>query len=1329
MKIKGMAKIIPLLVVISLVFSLIAGVITITPQAGASPGTKLLVTITPLEDGDIITPGGPFDVTATIKNTGGEDASNVVVTLTLNGYASLPAGDTGVRTFASIGDGEVEEVTWSNITCDTNGDVIITVTASAFNAPEASATVTIHQNSLVVNIERPVTSTIIAVGSTFYVNAVITNVSPEPMEGAQATITITGNASLHPDEGETKDVLVPGQDEGTIPAWSSAEVWWRVDCTGLGDVTIEVEAQATASTGTELEGSDSVTVHQRDVWLVAEIIEPPFKLADGSQRPPDGYSVCESNNFVVKAIITNIHNSTINGVFATITVPTGASLVDDPETWTIGTLAPGKSAEVAWNLHCEEAGSVEITVTPGGSGVSGRVLEDSVTVKQRALEPHISVVISSDRDKVCTGTCHNTFIVTATITNSGCAAATGVSATLAQVDGDGTVTIANPTQTVGTVPGLGGSRTVTWTVTCTGADDVELQVEVDPGDILSNPITVEQCREFVVEITEIARLDGTPQTTFSTEQEFTVTARFTNCRIERSDLRARIDLSNIGAVLAPGSNVTLKFYNAAGELTSTETVPAAETVIIRHLCACCYVDITWQLECINSTDGTISVEAWTATGVPLGDDESDEIAQEWKAHLVSGIGVYPGSLSEGTMETTPSDEVDIGEKFTVVAKVTNIGEAAATDVVVSINVSGAASPSGTMSRTIAKIPGGGSAKAIFELTCTGAGTVTITNPDNPMLALKLEGKDENTGAAIPAANINVVCAVRVTQVAPPPPPGLQVVIIQPVTCTVFNLDDVFAVKALITNTGGATASVTAEIYWEDEDGDPYSGAAPLGGQPLERTIGAILPGATEEVSWVMRCTGMGDVTITVFAGASGYGEVSDSVLIHQVGVPELSVEILSPGNWTYIATSQEFAITAKVYNAGATATGVSVKLEIPEVDEGQWDGEPYATIVSGANPVFVGDLGYGEYEIVSWTVHADSTWMKGNQTAWVTFNVTASATNVPRTDWPEDWVVIGIYPAAHLVVEILAPQDGSQMTVCDEFAVTARIYNTGQADAWEVSATLSVEPQGSARITRGGYTQYVGTLVGWGTGDYADVSWTLHCKEACNSVITVTAQGYDEFGNHLQKVWDVYSSYNYTSTDWYYAMFSEPGRAIESRFIEPDSITVKQVGVPVVEMADLTLSISYPDTIVVGEPFTVIGMVANSGGGAASGVSVTLEAIGPVTPATQTWTVGALAAGAHATHTWTLTPTGTGTVKFILSATGTDAASGTTIRALVDPQVVSGEPAEVQVILPDRIDVAVSPWTWLWAPILIGFVLLGALNYLALRQLASRIGDEIRAKK
>jgi hypothetical protein len=52
-------------------------------------------------------------------------------------------------------------------------------------------------------------------------------------------------------------------------------------------------------------------------------------------------------------------------------------------------------------------------------------------------------------------------------------------------------------------------------------------------------------------------------------------------------------------------------------------------------------------------------------------------------------------------------------------------------------------------------------------------------------------------------------------------------------------------------------------------------------------------------------------------------------------------------------------------------------------------------------------------------------------------------------------------PNATLKVEIALPQDGSTFSSCQNFTVKARVYNIGEPDALDVTATISIDAHAS----------------------------------------------------------------------------------------------------------------------------------------------------------------------------------------------------------------------------------------------------------------------------
>lgn len=1234
---------------------------TISVNATASEGslgsdsitvtqTATKVEITAPADGEIFCPCENFGLTVKISNLSGVsiDVTDIPVTFTPSDAVAIVSGPSPTLP-KTISAGESQVFTWT-LHCEKVADTTITVKAySAGPTLIGEDSVDVVQSELMVDIVMPEEGANIDICDDFYVNVVVTNPCDQLVEN------VTAQIEWLPDDGAT-EVKAGITEAVSIPGKETKDFWWKLHCEKAGDLDITAEAKV----ADVVVGSDTVKVYQGHVLKIT-IVEP---------EEDDVF--CECQTFAVKAKIKNkSKHITATGVIGILDITGNAKLIaDEPgggtkhsEKSLTTAIAPGEEECVIWTLHCEGPGTVTIKVSASFDGSAPeQIVPHTITVEQAQTDAKLSVKIDSPVtcDKFC-NLCDpwNKFTVTATIENEGCTAATGVSAELKKIAGPGDVSITDPVKAIGTIPRL-GKETVTWDVTCTDLGDVTFEVHVTStvgGTPVSDPVTIHQ-KDFIVDVSAeaIDPPDLIPAITVSTCQDFTVTSRLYNCKETTiTDVTATIDYSAVGAELK--GMVVIECYDIGGVLKEgyPKEIAATETVPIDRICSCCYCDVTWTLHCISTKDGAITVTA-KESEMYL-DDDSVAIVQEWKAHLVGGIHTHLGKVSDNTLEPEQVSEFGKCQDFTVVVPVTNIGEADAESVSVTIALTGPAEllAGETLTKEIGEIPGKESAKAIWELHCTGTGDVTIEVTD-------ISGIDENTEKAI--TNIDIPCPISVTQVAAP---LLDVVIVQPKDCDEFAKCEEFCVKAKVTNTGGAEISIVkATIILSDhpEDVTPATRAERASYEPATKTLGNIPAGMTYEVGWVVHCKAQGDVKIVVKAEsvAPALAVESDPVIVHQVVPAEIECKILSPvQDSAYVATCQEFAVTAKITNLpGSCAVTITTSPLVSISPTGA------AHVVSGPTPAPPWTLKGGESVIVSWTLHCDKAEEVG--CGVLDTKITIKVSGMDAKDHAvtaECDVTVHQYPVANLVVDITAPADGSTYKVCDTFDVTATITNTGWADAWDVSATLSVFPEGSARITEGGYEKPVGTLVGHGTDGSKTISWTLHCKEACESTITITPSGLDECGCHLKQ------AYNTTSGQWELSLESEPGRAIEDRFIEPDSITVKQE--PWKE-AWLELDVSYPadgTEFYVGDDFAVTATVTNIGDATASGVDLSIDPgakASVVSGPTGTWPKD-IAAGAEAVAMWTLScdSAGYSLIEVSTSASPNIAKNNVTVKQVEPP--------------------------------------------------------------
>ena len=324
----------------------------------------------------------------------------------------------------------------------------------------------------------------------------------------------------------------------------------------------------------------------------------------------------------------------------------------------------------------------------------------------------------------------------------------------------------------------------------------------------------------------------------------------------------------------------------------------------------------------------------------------------------------------------------------------------------------------------------------------------------------------------------------------------------------------------------------------------------------------IIQGEWAEATWQMHCKDIGDVDFYFVVSVedplmcitSDYEEVCQEV-------PEtcLEIDITSPDMGSFYATGQEFAITAEIRNRGIelddkpvywpeeawnVVAGLNDFGYEGDDPHGFRDGLGHFTIVDcnfpeadededGMTLYDIGNIPAGESAMVTWTVRCDRSGLTAvvAEVDWDNKDVECVHPGLPYErgyEWfftalqykfdVHDFLLLWQYPTSHLEVEILTVMPDTTINVSDEFIVTYKVKNTGEADASQVEAILSVTPEGSARPLAGiesGYTQYIGTIPGH--GETEPLTWPLHCKAVSESTINITAEGLDEYGWHKKQ--------------------------------------------------------------------------------------------------------------------------------------------------------------------------------------------------------------------
>ena len=147
---------------------------------------------------------------------------------------------------------------------------------------------------------------------------------------------------------------------------------------------------------------------------------------------------------------------------------------------------------------------------------------------------------------------------------------------------------------------------------------------------------------------------------------------------------------------------------------------------------------SWTLECTGSGPVTITV-------TPAGTDANTGMPAPAVADAVTVNQVDKAHLA---VTVDAPEDVTVGDEFLITATVANTGQAAAMDVSAALSIAGnAALVSGDLEKDAvpSTLPGSGSVEITWSLRCTGGGAVTLT--------VTPAGTDENTGVAIPGANL------------------------------------------------------------------------------------------------------------------------------------------------------------------------------------------------------------------------------------------------------------------------------------------------------------------------------------------------------------------------------------------------------------------------------------------------------------------------------------------------------------------------------------------------------------------------------------------------
>ena len=1107
--------------------------------------------------------------------------------------------------------------------------------------------------------------------SCFYVNAVVVNDGNATASAPiNATIVLPGDGSvtLDPNDAYTKTSYtdLQGSPNSSEPH-RMLDFWWRVCCSAAnGNATIGVNVTADSQCDQAWPAYGETVVFQgttvTEKCVTLEIVEAPGMPSKvghlgnytENQDTASG-TVNPCTNFGIKAEITNNCDDPIDVGNLWITWPGdgNASLVGgDYAYWYVGTLRPGQTQAVAWTLHCEGPGDVNVTVKPDNNQEYVTYIDDPWTVHQKtpggltvtithpaaALGCDGSTLVIKQPSPPNNSICSNlaAFTVTAVVTNNGDSFVNGISVSAA-ASIPSWVTITNPGSLYNLAPGA--SQTVNFPANCIGTGLGNITVSASGTDAGTAQAVYSQSDYSdtrwwrTIDQTQVIA-QKTPDVTTPTDTNicnpngFDVSFRYTNYTNNSWTAPSN---GNITACINWTGNVTLSGNVTYRRITSgvetqwvnlgvptpngdsdCEQVRTDITQLIPAICPCCSVDVRWHFVCTGpgpvTFQSNITVEQITPAFT--GTDTSAPVCvnQVWKAHLIGDVFFFVQDSNNLMVE---QNAVTPGTSFHVVIPVENTGDATAQGVQVyfsvtdqplgnclhsyqfenysgdgSLTVVGTSGNSTTYIANLGDIPGHSAKKAILYMQCLCEGTVSVWIVNDVTSWGDVQGIrafDANTGEAVPQANILIPPCPLVFEQMP-----FRIEMENPQTCDTFTQGTLFPVKAKITNGSKDTPldNVYATLTWSGSVILAPGGNQTLNGDSHSCTkfVGNITAGTSSEITWELQCNGGGEVYLAASASvASPMLTVStasypDTVNVHQIAVPTacLQVTILSPDNHqsdnpdqngqVMIATGQQFAVTAKVYNAGpAAATNVTATI----------DGCPnslhYVTPVDENSVVQdLGTIQAYDFQVVTWTLYggSESNWGLKDcnvRTDDICVNATTDTllgTNC--TDEGTDSVEVSIYPAAFLVTTIDKITPSTGIVLGNQFTVDYTVTNYGVADATTVYATLSADNSKVHVAVGPSGPRLLGTIPGWGWGDFNSVSgnFTLQCTDTGLSTLTITPTGDDECGWQPVMGWTTWAR-NYgpgtlTKEDANVQWVQLGLNPIYSEFLAPASETIEQ---------------------------------------------------------------------------------------------------------------------------------------------------------------------------
>ncbi len=1023
--------------------ALLRAAISMTPTTMCA-GQTFVLTLTVTNSGqagaiNVTVPGVPFAV----AGTGG-------VSVVSGPYPPMPDAIPGLTTV---------RYTWT-LAGGVSGTAILTTTVTGLdaNSGETKASLPATRGvsvgaagALLASVSGPAT---VSVGQWFQVRLTLTNTG-----GANVT-GLTASAFLDPGTGGATWVSGASPPTvATLTAGSTTTFVWTYSASGAGTVNFSLTAQGSTVCG--------VAIPVIGTGLLPVVVQTPAMLLGSVAQLSD--PVCVGQSYLVTLTVTNTGQA--NATTLALPAPPfrvsgagNATLTAGPTPALPGSLAAGGSITLTWTFTGAAPGSVWLTATVTGQDAnslkavtSGPVTSVPITVSA-AASLAAAAAVSPGRASI-----GQWVTVTLTVTNTGGADATGVTATIYAGPGGALVApVAGPAPAGGVTIAAGTAQTFSWTISAGGSGVVTFTATAAGSTCGSIGVLGAASASATLQtppllVAATAVFPAAP----CLGQPFLLTLTVTNTgQAGATNVQPApwfvTGTGGIGSISGPNPPAPA-FLNGGGWVGFTYTLTASSAGSVSLSTSVTGLDQNSGLALL-----TAPVLAGPQTLVTAG-------------ALVPAVSVSPATVSAGQWVTVALTVTNSGGSDVTGLTATGFVAPGAGLVTVTSGPAGGVTLAAGAAQTFAwTFSTSGAGTAVFSLTATG-----VTACGGLPVAV--------TGTGTGALTIQAPAALAVSVVAFPSP---------------RSLGQTFMVTATVTNTGGATATgFTLAPFLLAGTGTATYDAGPNPALP-----GSLAGGASATFTWTYTGSVAGTVVFTTTATAAdantGFGVTSGPAVSNAEQIlPPAALDVALVAFPSTRNVGQGFLVTLTVTNTGGTT--------ILDVTASAFIASGTATLGAGAGPApaFPVTLAPGASVTFTWTESGTSA-----GAIWLTTTVfgTDQVSGNPVEVGPVVSNVVLIQAPAALVAAF-NPESvdfpTTQMCVDGQFMVKLTVTNEGQAAA-SIDAVTPFLGTGTAAVTlvSGPTPAMPWTLPG---GSATRFTWTLQTMQPGAGILTVTVTGTD----------------------------------------------------------------------------------------------------------------------------------------------------------------------------------------------------------------------------